>query len=105
MRKQIEMKESKDKLTIEEENRIREAERQARIANRASQDLSQGDQSQGEQSQNEGGIISRSRRAANIRSTGSSQGKTPKIVDALTLSINIYLYRRAKPTGNNEEGN
>ena len=77
LRKQIEMKESKDKLTIEEENRLREAERQARIANRASQDLNQSGLSE-EQSQNDtdpGGIISRSRRAANIRSTGSSQGE------------------------------
>ena len=76
LRKQIEMKESKDKLTIEEENRLREAERQARIANRASQDLNQSGLAE-EQNQNEtdpGGIISRSRRAANIRSTGSSQG-------------------------------
>lgn len=75
LRKQIEMNESKDKLTIEEENRLKEAERQARIANRASQDLNQGGLSE-EQIQNEtdpGGIISRSRRAANIRSTGSSQ--------------------------------
>ena len=77
LRKHIEMKESKDKLTIEEENRLREAERQARIANRASQDLNQSGLSE-EQNQNEtdpGGIISRSRRAANIRSTGSSQGE------------------------------
>ena len=75
LRKQIEMKESKDKLTIEEENRMREAERQARIANRAtnSQDLNQMEPSE-DNDIDQSGIISRSRRAANIRS-GSIQGR------------------------------
>lgn len=82
LRKQIEQNENKDKLTIEEENRLREAERQARIANRASQDLaSQNGIAQMDELQNDpGGIISRSRRAANIRAATNFQEESAPIM-------------------------